>query len=92
MIYIPDSDIWESIQKVAKEEGRSVSNYLVQLHKESQSRSCHVNLSGSIISKPEISNNTDSPKINPADLVDKAVKMKATKSNHTAFNPQSKKG
>ena len=32
-IYIPDQEIWESIQKAAKSQGRSVSNYLMQLHK-----------------------------------------------------------
>jgi len=31
-IYIPSFDIWESIQLAAKAQGRSVSNYLVNLH------------------------------------------------------------
>ena len=33
LIYIPDKTIWEDIQKAAKNEGRSASNYLIQLHK-----------------------------------------------------------
>lgn len=32
-IYIPDKAIWEEIQKAAKNEGRSASNYLVNLHR-----------------------------------------------------------
>lgn len=31
-IYIPSEEIWSGIQEAAKKEGRSVSNYLVQLH------------------------------------------------------------
>jgi len=34
MIYIKNSDIWESIRGAAKSCGRSVSNYLVNLHRE----------------------------------------------------------
>ena len=33
-IYIPDEATWVGIQKAAKAEGRSVSNYLVQLHRD----------------------------------------------------------
>ena len=35
VIYIPNEQIWQGIQLSAKEDGRSVSNYLVTLHQHS---------------------------------------------------------
>ena len=35
VIYIPNEQIWQGIQIAAKEDGRSVSNYLVTLHQHS---------------------------------------------------------
>ncbi len=34
LIYIPDDGIWDSVQKTAKKENRSVSNYLINLHRD----------------------------------------------------------
>jgi len=34
MIYISDEGVWESVRGAARVEGRSVSNYLLNLHRE----------------------------------------------------------
>lgn len=33
LIYIPSEEMWESVKKAAAEDGRSASNYLIQLHR-----------------------------------------------------------
>ena len=33
LIYVPSEEIWESVKKAAIEDGRSASNYLIQLHR-----------------------------------------------------------
>lgn len=33
LIYVPSEELWESVKKAAKEDGRSASNYLIQLHR-----------------------------------------------------------
>lgn len=33
LIYVPSEETWESVKRAAREDGRSASNYLIQLHK-----------------------------------------------------------
>ena len=33
LIYVPSEELWESVKKAAREDGRSASNYLIQLHR-----------------------------------------------------------
>jgi len=38
IIYIPNEEIWQEIQQAAKDANRSVSNYLITLHKQEEVR------------------------------------------------------